>query len=110
MEVNNQRRGLLYSANSKSDLDLSAHSIRSSLSTQNPPASIEGYGQNLFKGSVAAPYLRLVGLPENTLDSPGWTSKHADQVSNLPEEVPCLFKISRAPDNYSNHFPPYLTS
>lgn len=106
MEVNNQRRGLLYSANSKSDLDLSAHSIRSSLSTQNPPASIEGYGQNLFKGSVAAPYLRLVGLPENTLDSPGWTSKHADQVA----EAVLLWARERGATVYAHWFQPLGSS
>ena len=45
-------------------------------------ASLEGYGQHLFKGAVAAPYLKKVGLPENTLDGHKWTTDgNADKVA-----------------------------
>lgn len=52
-------------------LDSSAHSVRSVMSLNNPPASLEGYGENVFKGAVAAPYLLAHGLQANILDSPG---------------------------------------
>lgn len=43
--------------------------------------SLEGYGQHLFKGAVAAPYLEKHGLTKNTLDSPSWTTNgNADKV------------------------------
>jgi hypothetical protein len=44
--------------------------------------SFDGYGQHLFKGAVAAPYLEKVGLPANTLDTPAWTTNgQADKVN-----------------------------
>ena len=52
-------------------LDSSAHSVRSVMSLNNPPASLEGYGENVFKGAIAAPYLLSHGLQANILDSPG---------------------------------------
>lgn len=46
-------------------------------------ASLEGYGQHLFKGAVAAPYLEKAGLPKNALDSPAWTTNgQADKVAS----------------------------
>lgn len=48
---------------------------------RNFAASFEGYGQHLFKGAVATPYLEKAGLPANTLDTPAWTSNgNADKV------------------------------
>jgi len=45
-------------------------------------ASLEGYGQHLFKGAVAAPYLKKAGLPEDTLEGSAWTSNgQADKVA-----------------------------
>lgn len=39
------------------------------------------YGQHVFKGAVAGPYLEKQGLPANTLDCPAWTSNgEADKV------------------------------
>jgi hypothetical protein len=50
--------------------------------TRNMAVSFEGYGQHLFKGAVAAPYLQKVGLPANTLDSNAWTTNgNADKVN-----------------------------
>lgn len=44
-------------------------------------ASFEGYGEHVFKGAVAAPYLTSVGLSADTLDTPAWTSNgNADKV------------------------------
>ena len=46
------------------------------------PVSIEGYGRHVFKGAVAAPYLEMVGLKPNTLDSVAWTTNlSADKVA-----------------------------
>lgn len=56
---------------------------RRGLSVRNIAASFEGYGQHLFKGAVAAPYLVKAGLPANTLDTVAWTSNgNADKVCN----------------------------
>ncbi len=67
----------------------SIHSVRSNLSTNNPPCTLEGFGENLFKGAVAAPYLQRVGLPHNTLDTPDWCSNGmADKVSD-PSPLGC---------------------
>lgn len=44
-------------------------------------ASFEGYGEHVFKGAVATPYLKSVGLSADTLDTPAWTSNgNADKV------------------------------
>ena len=44
-------------------------------------ASLEGYGDHLFKGKVAAPYLEKQGLPADTLESHEWTTNgNADKV------------------------------
>jgi len=37
-------------------------------------ASLAGYGQHLFKGEVAAPYLEKQGLSKSTLENPSWTT------------------------------------
>jgi hypothetical protein len=37
-------------------------------------ASLEGFGQNLFKGAVAAPYLKAQGLSPDILESHAWTT------------------------------------
>ncbi len=43
--------------------------------------SLDGYGDNVFRGAVAAPYLRRHGLPADTLDSIEWTTNgNADKV------------------------------
>ena len=45
-------------------------------------ASFDGYGQHLFKGAVAAPYLEKAGLPKDTLDGTAWTTNgNADKVA-----------------------------
>ena len=44
--------------------------------------SLDGYGQHLFKGAVAAPYLERHGLPKTTLDGTKWTTDgSADKVA-----------------------------
>jgi glutamine synthetase len=44
--------------------------------------SFDGYGQHVFRGAVAAPYLEKAGLPANTLDSNAWTTNgQADKVA-----------------------------
>jgi glutamine synthetase len=49
---------------------------------RNLSASLEGYGQHLFKGKVAAPYLEKAGLPKDTLDTAAWTTNgKADKVA-----------------------------
>jgi len=71
------RRGMIPQNNL---LDLSTHSTKS-LNIQNPPASLDNYGEALFKGAVAAPYLRRSGLPEDVLKSHAWTADgNADKV------------------------------
>ena len=45
-------------------------------------ASLEGYGQHLFKGVVAHPYLEAVGLPKDTLDTPAWTKNSNFNIFN----------------------------
>lgn len=48
---------------------------------RNLAVSFDGYGQHLFKGAVAAPYLEKVGLPVNTLETNTWTTNgQADKV------------------------------
>jgi hypothetical protein len=37
-------------------------------------ASLEGFGQNLFKGAVATPYLKAQGLSTDILESHAWTT------------------------------------
>lgn len=42
----------------------------------------QGYGQRVFKGAVAAPYLSKHSLPTNTLENPAWASNgSADKVA-----------------------------
>jgi hypothetical protein len=42
----------------------------------------EGYGNHVFYGEMASPYLKAQGLCENVLESSGWTSDgSADKVS-----------------------------
>ena len=44
-------------------------------------ASFDGYGEHVFKGAIASPYLTSVGLAADTLDTPAWTSNgNADKV------------------------------
>lgn len=46
-------------------------------------STLEEYGQHLFKGVVAEPYLKDAGLPANTLDSANWTTDgNADKVAS----------------------------
>jgi glutamine synthetase len=54
------------------------------LSTQRPLSTLvsKGFGQHLFRGAVAAPYLQNAGLPADVLDSPAWTQDgSADRVA-----------------------------
>eukprot|EP01038_Epipyxis_sp_PR26KG_P006842 gene6842-9366_t len=45
-------------------------------------STLDGYGDHLFKGSVAAPYLKKQGLNANHLDSHKWTTDgSADKVA-----------------------------
>ena len=37
-------------------------------------ATLDGYGDHLFKGAVAAPYLTKHGLAANALDTQSWTT------------------------------------
>jgi glutamine synthetase len=58
--------------------------VRSGLksSKRNLSVSLDEYGQHLFKGAVASPYLEKAGLPKNTLDTPAWTTNgSADKVA-----------------------------
>lgn len=44
-------------------------------------STLDGYGDHLFKGSVAAPYLKKQGLSATHLDSHKWTTDgSADKV------------------------------
>lgn len=43
---------------------------------------LKNYGQNVFRGAIAAPYLKKQGLKENVLDTPAWTTDgSADKVA-----------------------------
>lgn len=45
-------------------------------------ATLDGYGQHVFKGAVAAPYLTKHGLSKDTLDGSSWTTDgSADKVA-----------------------------
>ena len=58
-------------------------------------ASLEGYGDHLFKGRVAAPYLEKQGLPSDTLDSPEWTTNgNADKVCTLASKTLLFFTLN----------------
>jgi glutamine synthetase len=47
-------------------------------------ASLEGFGQNLFKGAVAAPYLKAQGLSTDILESHAWTTDgNAEKVRSF---------------------------
>lgn len=48
--------------------------------------STAGFGDHLFKGAVAEPYLKKHGLAPNTLESPTWT-----QRSSTADQVYCLY-------------------
>ena len=50
--------------------------------TNGKAISLDGYGENIFRGTVAAPYLKKHGLAADILDSIEWTSniKTADKV------------------------------
>ena len=37
-------------------------------------ATLEGYGDHVFTGEIAAPYLKSQGLSEDALESSAWTS------------------------------------
>lgn len=68
-------------AGPKNDPTLDATILKLIKPTTAVPASLKGFGDGLFKGAVAAPYLAKVGLPSNTLDSPAWTSNgNAEKV------------------------------
>ena len=45
--------------------------------------NFNNYGKHLFKGEVAAPFLKKQGLPADTLETPAWTSNgNADKVAS----------------------------
>ena len=48
--------------------------LAASVLSRGMAVSLEGYGQHVFKGAVAAPYLEKVGLPKNTLETTKWTT------------------------------------
>jgi len=50
-------------------------------SKNNSTGLLEGYGDNVFKGAVALPYLKKQGLSLSVLDSGKWTTDgNADKV------------------------------
>lgn len=50
-------------------------------SKSNSTGLLEGYGDNVFKGAVALPYLKKQGLSLSVLDSGKWTTDgNADKV------------------------------
>lgn len=56
--------------------------VNSSLRSLSHAASLEGYGKHLFKGAVAAPYLKKQGLAADALDKTTWTTDgSADKVA-----------------------------
>jgi hypothetical protein len=59
-------------------------------------ASLKGFGEHVFYGHAAAPYLAAQGLPLNTLETPDWTHNgNADKVTHfLFCFTPILFKSS----------------
>lgn len=55
--------------------------------------SLEGFGEHVFRGNVAAPYLKKHGLALDTLQHPEWTTDgRAEQVRPSPfNSSPVLF-------------------
>lgn len=51
--------------------------------SRNFSASLQGFGDNLFRGAIAAPYLEKQGLPADTLDKGTWAvDGNAEKVSS----------------------------
>lgn len=45
--------------------------------------SLEGFGDHVFRGAIAAPYLKKHGLAPDALATPDWaTDGRAERVSN----------------------------
>ena len=62
--------------------DPSTHMTGAAKKLRGGPVSIDSYGKHVFKGAIAAPYLEMVGLKPNTLDSVAWTTNlSADKVA-----------------------------
>jgi len=63
----------------------SARGLRSNvhhLRSRRMATSLEGYGNHVFRGSVAAPYLQKHGLPADILDTKTWTTDgNADKMA-----------------------------
>jgi hypothetical protein len=55
---------------------------------RNLAVSFDGYGQHLFKGAVAAPYLEKAGLPADTLESNSWTTN--GNVDKVRPDMACI--------------------
>jgi glutamine synthetase len=71
----------MFSKFTRSSLLRTATSFKKS--TRSFSASLDGYGQHLFKGAVAGPYLEKHGLAKNALENSSWTTNgDADKVAS----------------------------
>merc|ERR1719160_956389 len=72
--------------------------------TQVQPASLKGYGDNVFWGVTAAPYLMNQGLSAADLENPLWTkdAAKADKVAAAVLE----FAIARGAKSFAHLFQP----
>ena len=48
--------------------------LRSKFVSRQISASLNGFGDHVFKGAIAAPFLQKQGLPPNALDTYTWTT------------------------------------
>lgn len=69
-------------------------------------ASLDGFGDNLFIGKVAEPYLLKHGLSAGVLDTPAWTTKYADQVASAVLD----WSIDSGASNFCHWFQPMASS
>lgn len=65
----------------------SGKTVRYELNSQRDLSTlVRSYGQHLFKGAVAAPYLQKHDLPSDTLETSDWTvNGNADKVSKASD-------------------------
>lgn len=53
------------------------------VSTRNMSVSLDGFGNHVFRGSIAAPYLKAAGLSEDTIEKANWNKDgSSDKVAS----------------------------
>ena len=68
---------------SRSNRIFAANKVKYLSATTSNTNLLEGFGDHLFKGAVALPYLKKHGLSANVLDTGKWTTDgNADKVLN----------------------------